>query len=199
MPGAWDGFELAVRGILGQQITVGAATALAGKLVALCGTKLPHRTDPATAEISHTFPSPEQIGRLDDLGARIGMPRSRAAAIIALATAASADPTLFEPGPGLDEAIARLRALPGIGEWTAQYIAMRALHEPDAFPAADIGLLRAMATAEGRPTPARVARHCRHLAAVASLRRAASLGVRVHGTVCDRRRRKGDPRKGDPE
>lgn len=199
VPGAWDGFELAVRGILGQQITVGAATALAGKLVALCGTPLPPSTDPAAAAIGHTFPSPEQIGRLDDLGARIGMPRSRAAAIIALAAAASADPTLFEPGPGLDEAIARLRALPGIGEWTAQYIAMRALHEPDAFPAADIGLLRAMATPEGRPTPARL------LAAAAAWRPWRAYAVlhlwasRVHGTVCDRRRRKGHPRKGDPE
>jgi len=159
VPGAWDGFELAVRGILGQQITVGAATALAGKLVAAFGTALPATDDPALAGLSHVFPAPERIAGADDLGAILGMPGRRAAAITALAQAASADPLLFAPGRGLDEAIARLRALPGIGEWTAQYIAMRALREPDAFPAADIGLMRAMATPEGRPTPAELLGH----------------------------------------
>ncbi|MBV9783546.1 MAG: DNA-3-methyladenine glycosylase 2 family protein, partial [Acidisphaera sp.] len=147
-----DGFELAVRAILGQQITVSAATALAGKLVALCGTRLL----PAAASPSHVFPTPEQIAAVDDLGAALGMPRRRAAAIAALARSAAADPGLFEPGRGLDETVAALRVLPGIGEWTAQYIAMRALREPDAFPAADIGLLRATATADGRPTPAQL-------------------------------------------
>ncbi len=81
------------------------------------------------------------------------MPGARAASLAAMATAAAANPRLFEPNQGLEEAVTRLRALPGIGEWTAQYIAMRALREPDAFPAADIGLLRALATADGRPTP----------------------------------------------
>jgi AraC family transcriptional regulator of adaptative response / DNA-3-methyladenine glycosylase II len=174
VPGAWDGFELAVRGILGQQITVGAATALAGKLVAAYGTALPQTDDHVLAGpnlagpnlaglnlagLSHVFPSPARIASAGDLGARIGMPGRRAAAIVALAQAAVADSRLFEPGRGLDEAIARLRAQPGIGEWTAQYIAMRALREPDAFPAADIGLLRAMAIPAGRPTPARLFAH----------------------------------------
>ncbi|MGH3185096.1 MAG: DNA-3-methyladenine glycosylase family protein, partial [Streptosporangiaceae bacterium] len=89
-------------------------------------------------------------------GLTIGMPRNRASAIVALAEAAAADRRLFDPGQGLEESVARLRALRGIGEWTAQYIAMRAVREPDAFPAADIGLLRAMETAEGRPTPAQL-------------------------------------------
>ena len=75
-------------------------------------------------------------------------------AIGALAEAATADARLFEPGRGLEEAVVRLRSIRGIGEWTAQYIAMRALAEPDAFPGADVGLLRAMATPDGRPTPA---------------------------------------------
>jgi len=153
VPGAWDGFELAVRAVLGQQISVGAATALAGRLVAAYGDTLPGAENSALAGVSHVFPAPERIARVENLGAVIGMPRSRATALAALARAAAADDTLFEPGLGL-EATARLRALPGIGEWTAQYIAMRALREPDAFPAADIGLLRAMATAAGRPTPA---------------------------------------------
>jgi AraC family transcriptional regulator, regulatory protein of adaptative response / DNA-3-methyladenine glycosylase II len=159
VPGAWDGFELAVRGILGQQISVGAARGLAGKLVAAFGTKLPATDEPAIAELTHAFPSPNQIACADNLAATLGMPRQRAAAISTLAEAALADPRLFEPGQGLDESITRLRSLAGIGEWTAQYIAMRALGEPDAFPTGDIGLLRAMATESGRPTPAQLQAH----------------------------------------
>lgn len=159
VPGAWDGIELAVRGILGQQITVSAATALAAKLVDLCGSALPPPDDPALATVTHTFPLPEDLARVDELGLALGMPRARAAAITGLAKSAAAEPSLFEPGRGLGEAIRRLRDLPGVGEWTAHYIAMRALHEPDAFPAADIGLMRAMATADGRPTPAQLLVH----------------------------------------
>jgi len=84
----------------------------------------------------------------------LGMPKARAVAVTSLAQAICADPAIFSRGACLEEAIAKLRSLPGIGEWTAQYIAMRELREPDAFPAADIGLLRAMATADGRPSPA---------------------------------------------
>jgi AraC family transcriptional regulator, regulatory protein of adaptative response / DNA-3-methyladenine glycosylase II len=156
VPGAWDGFELAVRGILGQQITVSAATALASKLVVLCGNALPPSDDPALAVVTHVFPSPNDIAHVDDLGLALGMPRARAAAIVGLAKSAAANRSIFEPGHDLDEVIRRLRTLPGIGEWTAQYIAMRALREPDAFPAGDIGLMRAMATADGRPTSAQL-------------------------------------------
>ena len=155
VPGAWDGFELAVRAILGQQITVAAARALAGKLASCCG-------DPMIATedgIARLFPRPEQVATVPELSRVLGMPRTRGASITGLAEAALADPSLFEPGPALEQAIPRLRALPGIGEWTAQYIAMRALREPDAFPAADIGLLRAMATDAGRPTPAQLLAH----------------------------------------
>lgn len=160
VPGAWDGFELAVRGILGQQITVGAATQLAGRLVDLCGTALPAADDPALTAVTHVFPLPGDVARVDELGLALGMPRARAAAITGLARTAAAYPGLFEPGHGLDAAVRRLRALPGIGEWTAHYIAMRALREPDAFPAADIGLMRAMETADGgRPTPAELLAH----------------------------------------
>jgi AraC family transcriptional regulator of adaptative response / DNA-3-methyladenine glycosylase II len=80
------------------------------------------------------------------------MPNARAIAVNSLAQAIGADPAIFSRGASLEAAITKLRALPGIGEWTAQYIAMRELREPDAFPAADIGLLRAMATADGRPS-----------------------------------------------
>jgi AraC family transcriptional regulator of adaptative response / DNA-3-methyladenine glycosylase II len=153
VPGAWDGFELAVRAVLGQQITVTAARKLAGKLVATYGERLAPEDGGDDTALTAVFPRPERLATANL--ASLGMPRARAATLSALAAAAAADPQLFRGGHDLDGAIARLRALPGIGEWTAQYIAMRALREPDAFPAADIGLLRAMAGADGtRPTPA---------------------------------------------
>src|SRR5258707_9110349 len=147
VPGAWDGFELAVRAIFGQQITVPAATKLLGRLVEAHGALLPAATRDV-AGISHLFPSPAGLARVDLT--LLGMPSARAMAVNSLARAISADPAIFSRGASLEETIAKLRSLPGIGEWTAQYIAMRELREPDAFPAADIGLLRAMATADGR-------------------------------------------------
>lgn len=150
VPGAWDGFELAMRAILGQQVTVGAAIALAGKLTAQYGERLSDRLA-VPGKLTHLFPRAERIAKADIRG----MPGARARAITAIASAVVADPNIFGARRGLKEAIAQLCALPGIGEWTAQYIAMRELREPDAFPAADIGLMRAMANGDGkRPTPA---------------------------------------------
>jgi AraC family transcriptional regulator, regulatory protein of adaptative response / DNA-3-methyladenine glycosylase II len=147
VPGAWDGFELAVRAVLGQQITVPGAIRLAGTLVARFGEKL---REPDGA-LTHVFPDPAALVGVDP--ASLGMPRSRGVALLAVAAAVVADPQIFAAGRGLEEAVAQLRALPGIGEWTAQYIAMRQLREPDAFPAADIGLMRAMADSDGlRPS-----------------------------------------------
>jgi AraC family transcriptional regulator of adaptative response / DNA-3-methyladenine glycosylase II len=153
VPGAWDGFELAVRAVLGQQITVTAARRLAGKLVAVHGEPLAPVMRPANETLTTVFPDPARLAGANL--STLGMPRARASTLSALAAAAIADRTLFEREHELDGAVARLRGLPGIGEWTAQYVAMRALREPDAFPAADIGLLRAMADADGtRPTAA---------------------------------------------
>jgi AraC family transcriptional regulator, regulatory protein of adaptative response / DNA-3-methyladenine glycosylase II len=147
VPGAWDGFELAVRAVLGQQITVPGAIRLAGALVARFGEEL---REPDGA-LTRVFPDPAVLAGVDP--ASLGMPRSRGVALLAVAAAVVADPHIFAAGRGLEEAVAQLRVLPGIGEWTAQYIAMRQLREPDAFPAADIGLMRAMADSEGlRPT-----------------------------------------------
>ncbi len=157
VPGAWDGFELAVRAILGQQITVSAATLLAGRLVAAYGEEL---VDPAAFDqgLTHVFPTPQQLAAVDL--AAIGMPNARRLALSSLAAAVVSDPLIFGARRSLEEAIAQLRSLPGIGEWTAQYIAMRELREPDAFPAADIGLLRAMRDAYGvRPSPAALLAH----------------------------------------
>src|SRR5262249_39330957 len=102
--------------------------------------------------LTHMFPTPARIAELDH--SALPMPRQRAAALVALARAASEDPRMFHIGRSPDDVLAELRAVPGIGEWTAQYIAMRALREPDAFPSADAALLRAMADADGRrPSP----------------------------------------------
>ncbi len=152
VPGAWDGFELAVRAIFGQQITVPAATRLLGRLVAAHGELLPVTMKDGEG-LHRLFPSPVGLAVVDL--AVLGMPKARAMAVNSLAQAIASDPTIFSPGASLEQAITKLRALPGIGEWTAQYIAMRELREPDAFPAADIGLLRAMATTDGsRPSSA---------------------------------------------
>jgi AraC family transcriptional regulator of adaptative response / DNA-3-methyladenine glycosylase II len=143
VPGAWDGFELAIRAVLGQQITVAAAARLAGRLVAAHGERL---TQP-DGDLTHVFPRPEALARADLTS--LGVPRSRATALSAVAAAALADPHLFDATCGLEDAITRLRSIHGVGEWTAQYIALRQLREPDAFPAADIGLIRAMAGRDG--------------------------------------------------
>ena len=150
-PGAWDGFELAVRAILGQQVTLQAARTLAGRLTSAFGSRLEPDAGDGGA-LTRAFPTPAQLAQAD-LG-MMGLTTARAAALKALATAACADPRLFEQAASLDEAIARFRALPGIGEWTAQYIALRALREADAFPAADIGLMQGYAgDGQPRPTP----------------------------------------------
>ncbi len=149
-PGAWDPFEYAVRAILGQQITVSGARGLAAKLARLAGTPVTRAATGYDA-LTHVFPSPAQIANVD-LGG-FGMPRTRIAALQALAGAAVAEPRLFEPGGAPDDVLVRLLALPGFGEWTAQYWALRALRDSDAFPAADVGLLRAMEVDGKRLTP----------------------------------------------
>jgi AraC family transcriptional regulator of adaptative response / DNA-3-methyladenine glycosylase II len=145
-PGAWDGFELAVRAILGQQITVAAARNLAARLTAAFGEPV---DDPAAAALglTHLFPTPERLVGQDI--AALGMPRARGAALEALARTVLADPMVFTPRADLDSAIAALSALPGVGPWTAQYIALRELREPDAFPHGDVALMRALAAEDG--------------------------------------------------
>ena len=148
VPGAWDGFEVAVRGILGQQITVHAATRLAGLLVGRLG--IPLESGSFEPGLTHAFPSPARFARSEL--EKLPMPRARALALFGLATAVQAEPRLFEAGQDLEQAVARLTALSGIGAWTAQYIALRALAESDAFPVGDIGLLRALEENGVRPT-----------------------------------------------
>ena len=151
VPGAWDAFELAVRAVLGQQVTVRGATTLAGRLVRAAGTPL----DRAEDGLTHLFPRPEALAHADL--ASVGVPRARAATIRALAGAVASGEVVLDASRGLEDAVARLAAVPGIGAWTAHYVAMRALGEPDAFPAADLGLRRALGNGAGRLAPARVA------------------------------------------
>ncbi len=145
-PGGWDGFEIAVRAVLGQQITVAAARRLAGELVKLHGRSVPQasRIHPALLQV---FPGAVRLAAAASIG--LGMPAARLATLKAVAEAAVADANLFRPFGGVDETVARLKAIRGIGEWTAQYIALRAVREMDAFPATDIGLLRGAASIDG--------------------------------------------------
>jgi AraC family transcriptional regulator of adaptative response / DNA-3-methyladenine glycosylase II len=145
-PGGWDGFELAVRAILGQQVTVAAARRLAAQLVANHGERVSkdYVSDP---RLTHVFPEAKCLALKKSI--EVGMPAARQSSLKELAEATAADPNLFRPFGTIEEAIARLRQIRGIGEWTAQYIALRALREMDAFPAADIGLLRGAEVIDG--------------------------------------------------
>jgi AraC family transcriptional regulator of adaptative response / DNA-3-methyladenine glycosylase II len=145
-PGGWDGFEIAVRAVLGQQITVVAARRLAGELVKLHGRTVPQASR-IHAALSHVFPAAQRLASAPSIG--LGMPGARLATLKAVAEAAVADVNLFRPFGGVDETVARLKGIRGIGEWTAQYIALRAVREMDAFPATDIGLLRGAASIDG--------------------------------------------------
>ena len=146
VPGAFDGFEVAVRAVLGQQISVAAARTLAGRFTAGFGEPI----ETPYPALAFTFPPPERIAQLASADiAAIGMPASRAKTILALARAVARGGLELVPHADIDQSLAALRALPGIGEWTAQYIAMRALAWPDAFPHTDLGVMKALG--EKRP------------------------------------------------
>lgn len=145
-PGGWDGFELGTRAILGQQVTVAAARRLAGQLVARYGE--PVSPDFASEpQLTHVFPEAQRLALAESID--LGMPGARRSALKELAAAAVEDPNLFRSCGTIEHAIARLRQIRGVGAWTAQYIALRALRETDAFPATDVGLLRGAEIVDG--------------------------------------------------
>lgn len=148
-PGGWDGLELAVRAVLGQQITVVAARRLAGQLVAIHGRAVP-KSFLIHPDLSHAFPTAKRLASASSLG--LAMPAARSSALKAVAEAAHTDPNLFRPFGNIEETVARLKTIRGIGEWTAQYIALRAIREMDAFPATDVGLLRSISSMDGEKT-----------------------------------------------
>ena len=153
VPGAWDGFEMAVRAVLGQQITVAAARTLTRRLVEKFGEPL------ATPwpQLTHAFPTPERLVRAspDALG-KLGIVRQRQKAIQALAKGVLRGDLDLNRGPPLQGTVQRLMALPGIGDWTTQYIAMRALRWPDAFPAGDVVVQQRLGV-RNRKNPAQAA------------------------------------------
>ncbi len=148
VPGALDPFAMAVRAVLGQQVTVAAARTLAQRVVERWGEPLgtPHPL------LTRTFPHPEVLARADadELGAR-GITRQRQAAIQALARALVNGELQLAPGADVAATHAALVALPGIGDWTAQYLCMRALRWPDAFPAGDVALHLALGVRDATP------------------------------------------------
>jgi AraC family transcriptional regulator of adaptative response / DNA-3-methyladenine glycosylase II len=136
-----------VRALLGQQISVAAARTLAGRLVARCGTPLGAA---ARGPITHVFPTAAQVAAAD-LDA-MGLTGARVQSLRGLARAVADGTVELSAADGLDAFVKRLSALPGIGAWSAQYIAMRALGEPDAFPAGDLGVRKALARGRRLPT-----------------------------------------------
>ena len=143
VPGCWNGFELATRAILGQQITVKGANLLAGRMVSRFG-----KPFSAAEGLTHLFPQPEVLA--DAKLATIGLPGARADTIRALARAVCEGRINFERVVDSEAFLNRMCEIPGIGKWTAQYVAMRALAEPDAFPVGDLGLLRVLALGASR-------------------------------------------------
>ncbi len=154
LPGAFDGFELAVRAVLGQQVTVKAARTLAGRFAAAFG----EAVDTPSPALTHLFPTASQVAALSqpEISA-LGIVSTRAHAILALARALDAGDLTLEPGADVESTLAGLKQLSGIGDWTAQYIAMRALRWPDAFPHADYGVLKALGESDPRKALARAA------------------------------------------
>jgi AraC family transcriptional regulator of adaptative response / DNA-3-methyladenine glycosylase II len=140
VPGCWNGFELTVRAILGQQMTLKGATALAGNLVRTFGQRFAGANG-----LTHLFPSPEVLADATLTG--IGLPRTRADTIRALARAVCNGQLRYEGIVDSEAFLTRLREVPGVGEWTSQYVAMRALGEPDAIPSSDLALQRALGLA----------------------------------------------------
>jgi AraC family transcriptional regulator, regulatory protein of adaptative response / DNA-3-methyladenine glycosylase II len=153
VPGALDGFELAVRAVLGQQVTVAAARTLAQRLVNRFGEPI----DTPFAELTRLFPAPEVLAQADGnaLG-ELGIVKQRQAAIVALARGVAEQSLVLNGSADVPATIAALKELPGIGDWTAHYIAMRALRWPDAFPAGDVALHKALGVQDSKH-PAREA------------------------------------------
>ena len=141
VPGTFDGFELAARAVIGQQITVRAARTLLGRLVRELATPIDRGSDGA----SLLFPTAPRVAACEPAQiARLGMPSSRARTLVALAAAVARSEIDLGGGGDVEAAIAKLQSIAGIGTWTAHYIAMRALRWPDAFLANDRIVLKAM-------------------------------------------------------
>jgi AraC family transcriptional regulator of adaptative response / DNA-3-methyladenine glycosylase II len=138
VPGVVDPQELAFRAVFGQQVSLAGAATLAGRLVADCGERLKR----PVGLVTHLFPTAAAVAALDP--ERLAMPASRRRALLGLAAALASGEVVLDPGGDLEAARAALLALPGIGPWTVEYVAMRALRDPDAFLPTDLGVRHAL-------------------------------------------------------
>ncbi len=145
LPGAFDGFELAVRAVLGQQVTVKAARTLATRFVAAHGEAIAFDVTPPFDDLNYAFPTAQKVAMLtqDDI-AKLGIVSARANAIISIAQKVAAGEVDLSSNADIESTSAALQSVKGIGPWTAHYIAMRALSWPDAFPPQDVALLNAL-------------------------------------------------------
>ncbi len=150
VPGHVDGAELAVRAVVGQQVSVAGARTVAGRLVGTYGDLLPH----ADGALTHLFPTAERLAEADP--AELPMPRSRARAVVGLSAAVAGGHVDLDRGGERERVRSALLALPGVGHWTASYVALRALGDPDAFLPTDLGVRHALARL-GAPSDARAA------------------------------------------
>ena len=143
VPGAWDGFEITIRTILGQQISVKAATTIAGRIAEKYGARLELPGSTIECGLCRIFPTPERLmrARLNN----IGLVRSRAETIRRVSAAVVSGALQFDVAQDPQQFCESLTSIKGIGDWTAQYVAMRALKNPDAFPGSDLGLIKAIA------------------------------------------------------
>jgi AraC family transcriptional regulator, regulatory protein of adaptative response / DNA-3-methyladenine glycosylase II len=150
VPGVADPNELAIRAVLGQQVSLAGAATLAGRLVADCGVALEH----PRGSVTHLFPPAEAIAEIDP--ERLAMPAARRRAVIGLAAALASGEVVLDPDGDREAIRARLLSLPGIGPWTVEYVAMRALRDPDAFLPTDLGVRHALTKLglDGRPRAA---------------------------------------------
>ena len=147
VPGSWDTFETLVRAVLGQQISVKAATTIAGRFAETFG----EAVESPFPQLRLLTPTAHHVANSNAAALmKIGVTSARANTLLGLSRAMVGNPQLLEPGADVDAAMARLKELPGIGEWTAQYLAMRAFSWPDAFPATDLGIRKALGTGSER-------------------------------------------------
>jgi AraC family transcriptional regulator, regulatory protein of adaptative response / DNA-3-methyladenine glycosylase II len=151
VPGAIDPFEASVRALLGQQVSVAAATTLAGRFAAQLGS--PYA---GTAGLAYRFPTADEVVAVGPIRiAKLGLPQARGTAIHTFAREVASGVLRLDAACELEPFVAQLVELPGIGPWTAHYLAMRALHVPDAFPSMDLGVQKALNRAGAKATEAR--------------------------------------------
>jgi AraC family transcriptional regulator of adaptative response / DNA-3-methyladenine glycosylase II len=152
LPGAFDAYEVAIRAVLGQQISVKGAATIAARFAAAFGepVQMPF------PQLHLLMPTPQRVASSEvAVLAKIGVTSARARTLLGVSRAMAENPNLLDPGADVEAAMARIKALPGIGEWTAQYLGMRAFAWPDAFPATDLGIRKALSLQDERQIVAR--------------------------------------------